>query len=123
MCSILIPIHPKYVEGIINGDKTFELRRKIPKRKVDKMIIYSTSPVMKVLCEVEVKKIHTKDIDELWDMVKDSSLVTYKEYLDYFDSNGIANAFEIGKVELYEEPKRLIDLGISYTPQSFTYLD
>lgn len=123
MCSILIPIHPKYVDGIIDGTKTFELRRKLPRRKVDKLVIYSTSPIMKVLCEVEVRDIHTDNIYDLWDKVKDSSLVTYDEYLSYFDSNGVANAYEIGDVKLYKKPKDLKDLGINYTPQSFTYLD
>jgi len=123
MCSILIPIHPKYVDGIIKGTKTFELRRKIPRRKVDKMLIYSTSPVMKVVCEVEIEQTLTDKVDNLWEIVRDSSLVTFEEYKRYFDSNGLANAFQIGKVKLYDEPKQLSDLGINYTPQSFTYLD
>lgn len=44
MCKILLSIKPEYVEKIIKGEKLFEFRRTVPKRKVDVVVIYSTFP-------------------------------------------------------------------------------
>lgn len=55
MCSIILSIYPRFVDKIISGDKKFEFREVLPKRNVDKIIIYSTSPIMKIIAEVEVK--------------------------------------------------------------------
>lgn len=123
MCKILIPIHPIYVDGIMDGTKLYELRRRIPKRKVDKLIIYSTSPIMKVVGEVEVEEIITDTVDNLWKIVGDKSLVSHKEYSDYFHSKDNAHAFKIGKVVQYDEPLPLSELGFNYTPQSYAYID
>jgi len=55
MCKILISINPEYVEKILSGEKKYEFRKINPKRKVDKLIIYETYPLMKVVAEAEVK--------------------------------------------------------------------
>ena len=49
MCSILLSINPEYAEKIMDGSKKFEFRKRKCKRRVDKIIIYSTSPVKKSL--------------------------------------------------------------------------
>ncbi|HDT8147195.1 TPA: hypothetical protein RD696_002696, partial [Enterococcus faecalis] len=54
MSTILLSIHPKFVDKIMTGEKKFEFRRVIAKRNPNKIIIYSTSPVCKVIGEAEV---------------------------------------------------------------------
>ena len=61
MSKILIPIKPEYVDKILSGNKKYEYRKIKPKRKVDKMIIYSTYPIMKVVGEVEVIDIRSEE--------------------------------------------------------------
>ena len=57
MCTILMPINPQYVDEILAGRKKYEYRKiKAKKANVDKMIIYSTSPIMKVVAEVDIKE-------------------------------------------------------------------
>ena len=58
MCKILMPINPCYVEEILSGRKKYEYRKiKAKKSIIDKMIIYSTSPVMRVVAEVDIEEI------------------------------------------------------------------
>ena len=58
MCKILISINPEYVNEILSGRKKYEYRKvKAKKDNVDKMIIYATAPVMKVVAEIEILKI------------------------------------------------------------------
>lgn len=49
MKSILLSINPQYVDKIMNGEKEYEYRKIKCKTKVDKMYIYSTIPIKKVV--------------------------------------------------------------------------
>lgn len=55
MCKILLSINPNHVENIFNGTKKYEFRKVECKKPVDKIIIYSTSPIKKVVGEALVK--------------------------------------------------------------------
>ena len=57
MCSILISINPEHVENIFNGTKKYEYRKIKCKQDIDKIIIYSTSPIMKIVGEAKVEEI------------------------------------------------------------------
>jgi len=52
MCKMLLSINPEHVENILRGGKTYEYRKILCKRKVDKIVIYSTCPVKRVVGEV-----------------------------------------------------------------------
>lgn len=122
MCKILMPINPEYVDEILAGRKKYEYRKiKAKRTNIDKMIIYSTSPVMKVVAEVEIKGILQENPEQLWELTKNYSGVTKEFYNQYYKN--IAIAYELGKIVKYEKPKDLIDIGINYIPQSFVYMD
>ena len=50
MCTILLPIKPEYANKIVDQTKLYEYRKSICKRNIDKIVIYSTSPVKKNYC-------------------------------------------------------------------------
>lgn len=78
MCKILLSINPRYVEKILSGEKKYEFRTRIAKRKVDSILIYSTAPVKRVLAEVTVKKVLKGSPDELWDITEKYSGIDKK---------------------------------------------
>ncbi len=123
MCKILLPIKPKYVDEIIKGNKTFEFRKNIPKRKVDKVVIYCSSPVMKIIGEFEVKQIHSGSPKEIWNLTVGKRGINKKEYNVYYNEKNKAYAYEIDNLYVYEQEKNLIDFNIKSAPQSFMYLD
>lgn len=123
MCTILLSIKPKYIEKITSGDKKFEFRRTTPKRKVDKIIIYSTFPVMKVIGEIEVKNTLTMNKWTMWKQTKGYQGINHKDYMSYFEGVENASAFEIKKFQQYEVSKSLSDYGIFHAPQSFIYIN
>ncbi|MFV0289067.1 MAG: ASCH domain-containing protein [Mycoplasmatales bacterium] len=123
MCRILLSIKPEYVEKIINGKKTFEFRRNIPRRKVDVVVIYSTYPEKKIIGEFTVKEIHKEKIDDLWQKTQGNQGISLSNYEKYYNGKEIGFAYEIDKLTIYELKKTLSDFKISYAPQSFIYLD
>lgn len=124
MCKILLAINPEYVKEILNGNKKYEYRKIKPKRKnIKKIFIYSTSPVMKVVAEVEVEKILEDTPKKIWEKTKKYSGVKEEFFNEYFKENESAIAYKLGKIKVYNKPKTLNDIGINYVPQSFVYLD
>lgn len=124
MCRILMPINPEYVAEILAGRKKYEYRKiKAKRNNIDKMIIYSTSPIMKVVAEVDIKEILEEDPEKLWEMPKNESGITKDFYNKYYKNKNTAIAYKLGKIRIYDKPKNLYDIGINYVPQSFVYLD
>lgn len=124
MCNILMSINPIYADKILSGTKKYEYRKvKAKKDKVNKIVIYATYPIMKVVGEVEVKDILEETPEKLWNVTKEYSGVTKQFYDNYFNKSSKAIAYKLGKIEKYDEPKKLEDVGVKCVPQSFLYLD
>ncbi len=124
MCRTLMPINPEYVDEILAGRKKYEYRKiKAKRNNIDKMIIYSTSPIMKAVAEVDIKEILEEDPEKLWEMTKNESGITKDFYNKYYKNKNTAIAYKLGKIRIYDKPKNLYDIGINYVPQSFVYLD
>ena len=124
MCKILMPINPEYVDQILSGRKKYEYRKiKAKRNNIDKMIIYSTSPIMRVVAEVDIEDIIEDAPDILWELTKKNSGITKDFYNKYFKNKDSAVAYKLGNVTIYDKPKKLEDIGINYVPQSFVYMD
>ena len=120
--KILVSIKLEYVKDILSGRKKYEYRKIKPKNRVDAIIIYSSAPVMKIVAEVEVEEIIEGNTDEIWEKTKNGSGTNKKLYDEYFKNKNIAVAYKLGKINVYEKPKNLIDFGLNHAPQSYVYL-
>lgn len=123
MCTILLPIKPEYSKKIIEKTKMYEYRKRACKRKVDKIIIYSTAPIKKVIAEVEVVDILLNDPKTLWKLTKNLAGISKDKYKKYYKNTKTAIAYKLGSVKVYDSPKELKELGINYYPQSYVYLE
>lgn len=122
MCEILLSIHPKHVENIFNGTKQYEFRKVACQKSVDKIIIYSTSPVMKVVGEAEVEQVLCDEPKALWEKTKDFSGIEENFFFDYYKGRVKALAYKLCNVRKYAEPIELSNYGIKTAPQSFVYI-
>lgn len=122
MCSILISINPEHVENIFNGTKKYEYRKIRCKQDIDKIIIYSTSPIMKIVGEAKVEEILEGSPEKIWDITKKQSGITSKFYDKYFNNREKAIAYKLTDIKKYELPKDLSAYGIRTAPQSFIYV-
>lgn len=120
--KIVISINPKHVEKIISGEKKYEYRTKVAKQDVDKIIIYETTPVKKIVAEAEILEVLEMKPDDLWLETCKESGITKKFFNEYFNNRDIAYAYKLGKITVYETPVELSVLGIKNAPQSFVYL-
>lgn len=122
MSKILLSINPEHVDKILDGTKLYEFRKVKCKGEVSKIIIYCTSPVMKVVGEATVDDVLDNSPDEIWKITSSSAGIS-KDFFDrYYKGRTRAIAFRIKCSERYNEPKELSEYGLSCAPQSFAYI-
>src|SRR5690554_7953805 len=91
--AVLISVHPKYVSKILAGTKRVEFRRVWAAQKVTHLVIYSTSPEMKVKATIKVNEVIKGSKTELWEIAKEyGGGLTRKELRNYFDGVSIGHA-------------------------------
>lgn len=122
MCTILLSIHPEFVDKIMTGEKKYEFRKVKTKKKPDKIIIYSTSPIGKVIGEAEVEDVLINDPKHIWEETKEFSGINKKFYIEYFKNKDVAIAYKLKNIVEYTEPQNIEDFGLKTAPQSFVYL-
>lgn len=122
MKRIIISINPEHVQNIISGIKKYEYRTKAAKSDVDKIIIYETTPIKKIVAEVEILEVLMMKPEDLWNITKEYSGIAKSFFDNYFKDRDIAYAYKLGKVKVYSKPKSLEDFGLTYAPQSFAYV-
>ena len=123
MATILLSIKPEYANRIFDGSKKYEFRKHLPQQKIDKIVVYSTDPVQRVIGEVEVTGTLSMKPTPLWEMTKKAAGISREKYRKYFHGGETAHAFVLGFLNLYETPRLLSDYGVKSAPQSFVYLE
>ena len=121
--NIVISINPEHVKSIINGTKKFEYRTRAAKQDVNKIIIYETMPVKKIVAEAEIIEVLCMNPEELWGKTKELSGITKSFFDEYFKNKKKAYAYKLGNVIVYNEPKELVDFGLKIAPQSYVYVN
>ena len=121
MKKIIISINPEHVNNIINGTKRYEYRTRAARKDVNKLIIYETMPIKKIVGEAEIVEVLSLDPNILWEQTKDYSGISKEFFDEYFKNRSVAHAYKLGKVKVYDEPKSLIEFGLRTAPQSFAY--
>ena len=72
------------MERILAGSKKYEFRKRLANRTVDKILMYSTAPIMKVVGEVEVVKTISSSPSALWEYTKKFAGISRDKYRKYF---------------------------------------
>ena len=119
--SIVLSIRPPYARAILEGKKTFEYRRSIPRKEIDKILIYEAAPASMVVASTRIKQIICLPLDKLWLRTSQGSGIS-KEFFDrYFDGKEAGYAYELEDVHEFEIPLPLSHFGLAKAPQSFAY--
>ncbi len=122
MSRMLLSIKPEYVKKIVSGKKKYEFRKFHCRDEIDTIVIYATAPTKQVIGEVSLLDIIEGDIEYVWHETKGFGGILKRDYKAYYKEREVAVAYHLGEVTLYDEPKKLIDLGLDYVPQSFAYI-
>lgn len=124
--SILISIHPHYVAQILSGEKTLEFRRSWAKQPVNRLIIYTTAPISKIVAIADVSEVTAGTAAELWKLCKiHGGGIGKDDLMKYLSGKESGVAVKMSSVSEFKnaiDPTRIF--GIEFKPpQSYRYLD
>jgi len=121
--DIVISIKPKYVKMILSRRKTVELRKSIFRKKVNRIYIYETAPVKKIVAFFPFYGFHFLYIADLWHKFGEQSGMTEKEFFGYFKKEKRGYAIEIKQLQIFSLPidpyQRIRGFK---APQSYCYI-
>lgn len=115
-------IYPEYVNNIISGEKIYEYRKIKCRKNIDCIVIYATSPISKIVAEVEVKGVIEGTPEYVWKKTHAGSGLKKSFFQEYFKHTSKAVAYSLGNIKTFSKAKDLSDYGIKQAPQSFVYL-
>lgn len=117
--NAIISIKPEYVAEIRAGRKRYEFRKAVFRQQVDKVYIYASAPISKVVGEFQPVDILSGVPMDIWKKTKRYSGITEKFYKEYYKGRTTAYAIVIQNLKFYDNP---IELPFQ-APQSFRYID
>ena len=123
--KLLLSVKPRFAEAILSGEKTFEFRRALFRRKnIHTVVLYASSPTRKVVGEFTIEEVLTLHLDALWGKTHKGAAID-RSYFDlYFRGRTKGHALKVRTVRRYRWPLCLrADLGIAHPPQSFRYVE
>lgn len=95
--EIIIAIHEKWVNKILDGSKKFELRKNFPV-EISRVWVYETAPKMEINFSFNVKSILRDSPNALWNKIGKFSGCTESEFSKYFSNKTSGAAIEIGEI-------------------------
>lgn len=123
--KVMLSIKPEFASKILDGSKRFEYRRRVFSRgDVDTLVIYVTSPVSKVVAEVEILEVIEDSPEEIWNSTESYSGIDRLRFDTYFNTSMTGFAISLGKVYKLEMPLPLNSYypKLKRPPQSFVYI-
>lgn len=123
--NVLVSIHPEYVDRIVDGSKTVELRRKFVEAAPSALLfIYSTKPVSAVVGCATIANVRRMSTREIWKQFGSAACISKTAFDEYFSERQHGYAIQLAEVTRFCTPL-VVDVlrsrfGFS-PPQSFMY--
>lgn len=123
--DVLLSVKPCFAELILNGTKKYEYRRTIFSRAdVQKVIVYASSPVKKIVGEFQIDEIIWDKPESIWLRTCTSAGISRDLFSQYFIGKDKGYAISIKHNLKYTVPIDPWNILPNFTPpQSFMYID
>lgn len=124
MTAILLSIKPEFAFAIFRGEKVYEFRKAVFKnREVNKVYVYASAPVSRVIGVFYINDILEMEPQELWSKTSCGAGISEEYFYEYFFGRDRAYAISVDRTSLFDEPQRLQYMfGFGHPPQSFRYV-
>jgi predicted transcriptional regulator len=124
LTSVILSIKPIYAQAIMSGTKKVEFRKKIFKRAVDKIFVYSSSPEKKIIGFFTIKEIVENSPEKLWDEFNKVGGIEKDDFFSYYQGSETGFSIKISEVEKFENGIDPADFFENFcAPQSYIYLE
>lgn len=102
---LIISVKPEFAEKIINGQKTIELRKSLPKKVTNEsyILIYVTSPIKEIWGICKINKIVKHEPKIFWSLYGSETGVSKTQFFDYYKSNKSAFGIELKEIRNFSK--------------------
>ena len=123
--NVILSIKPQFCKLIFDGVKRYEYRKRVFRRNdIDKVYVYASSPICKVIGYFTVDGIINDTVSSVWDMTHEHGGIDRGYYDSYFGGCDMAHAIGIRDAILFEVPiNPYVELYNFHAPQNFMYVD
>ncbi|NOG45217.1 MAG: ASCH domain-containing protein [Calditrichaeota bacterium] len=100
--NLILSIHPHYIDKILSGDKTVELRRSFSTKWIgSKAVLYSTSPSREIKGYVTINNIEKDTPEKIWDKYKHRIGTDRNNFEKYCKNKEKIYAIEMDEIKKY----------------------
>jgi len=119
--AILLSVHPRFADKIFDGTKRIEFRKLNIPTDIDRVFVYSTSPISAILGYFDVEKTIELSPANLWRKYSSIGGISKDAFYSYYQGHCLGRGLLIGSIRRYSLtiplPKQM------RAPQSFSYLE
>ncbi len=119
--NAILSIKPKFVEEIVAGKKKFEYRKSVFKQPVEKVYVYASAPISKVIGEFQPVDVVVGTPGDVWKETNKFSGITKRFFDEYYKGRKTAYAIVIQNFVKYDCQVNL-PKGM-HAPQSYCYVE
>jgi predicted transcriptional regulator len=124
LTSVILSIKPVYAQAIMSGTKKVEFRKKIFKRPVNKIFVYSSSPEKKIIGFFTIKEIVENNPKNLWQEFNKVGGIKKNDFFNYYQNSETGFSIKINGVQKFENGIDPSDFFDNFCPpQSYIYLE
>src|SRR5690554_525747 len=124
LTSVILSIKPIYANAIMAGEKKVEFRKKIFKRQVGKIFVYSSSPEKKIIGFFTISEIIEDKPDKLWKKFGKIGIIGKSDFFEYYKDSETGFSIIIKEVQKFKKGIDPADFFENFcAPQSFLYLE
>lgn len=124
LTDVILSIKPVYANAILEGVKTVEFRKRIFKKNVDKIFIYSSSPIKMIVGYFTFSNIVEDTPENLWKTFQKVGGINKDDFFEYYKETEKGFGIVIKEVVKFEVEKDPIEFIENFTaPQSYVYLE
>ena len=117
--DVLLSIHPKYASEILDGTKRYEFRRVVPARPVERVFLYATAPVSKIVGYFYLGATVHETPENMWEWCMPHGTITKDELFEYFKGMKKGYALEIYRPYRF---KPAVEFPNKKVAQNFRYV-
>lgn len=124
LTDVILSIKPVYANAILEGVKTVEFRKRIFKKNVDKIFIYSSSPIKMIVGYFTFSNIVEDTPENLWKIFHQVGGINKDDFFEYYKETEKGFGIVIKEVVKFEAEKDPMEFIENFTaPQSYVYLE
>jgi predicted transcriptional regulator len=120
--NVILSIKPKYADAIFAGKKKVEFRKSLFKEGIKIVLVYSSSPVQRIIGYFTIEKIVRDSPHRLWEKFGEAGFIDKENFFKYFADKKTGYSICIDKVVKFPEVVNPFEKFDRFTPpQSFCY--